>query len=111
MYTGFEDKVIVITGSSRGLGKALAIVFKSIGNQSLGRDAALQHLLPEMSEAHVAGAAARVGDDHDLLYAKLINCDDETAHGRIPRCRDDGAGVLDDLGIPVLKAQRFLQEH
>ena len=75
------------------------------------RDAALQHLLPEMSEAHVAGAAARVGDDHDLLYAKLINRDDETAHGRIPRRRDDCTGILDDLGIPVLQAQRFLKKH
>ncbi len=31
MYTGFEDKVIVITGSSRGLGKALAIAFAKEG--------------------------------------------------------------------------------
>ena len=73
-------------------------------------DPPFQHLLPEMGETHVAGAAGGMGDDHDLPDTQFIHGDDEAPHRGIPGRGNHRPGVLDDLGVPVPESEGVLQE-
>ena len=78
--------------------------------QGRGRDAAMEHFLLEVAEAHVAGTAGGVGNDHDFRDAQFIDGDDEASHGGIPGGGNDGTGILDDLGVAVFQAQGILEQ-
>ena len=75
------------------------------------RDAARQHLLLEVTEAHMAGAAGGVRHHHYLRHPEFVHRHYEAPHRRVPGRRNHGPGILDDLGVPVPEPQRLLQQY
>ena len=65
-------------------------------------NAALGELLKHFLPVHPLHAAVSMADDHDLLNAELKYADEQAAHHGTVGMVDNAAGILDDLGVPVL---------
>jgi len=102
-----QDKVVVITGGSGGIGKAMARAFLAEGARSI--------VLVDLNEAAVKAAAAEIGCSGEVCdvtnEAQIIDLVDRTlaSQGRIDVfCSNAGAGgsgVLTDAANEVWQAQ------
>ena len=75
------------------------------------RDTSSEHFVTKVAETHVAGSAVVVCHHHDLFHAQLVDGNDEAPHGGVPGRGNYCSGVLDNLSVPVLKAQCIGQKE
>jgi NAD(P)-dependent dehydrogenase (short-subunit alcohol dehydrogenase family) len=48
MELGLKDKVVLVTGASRGMGAAIAVVFGTEGSKLISRWRQLRHRVPQV---------------------------------------------------------------
>lgn len=75
------------------------------GVDSGGLDAAAEHGGDELLGCGVGHAAVVVADDHDFLYAELVDADEQAADDIVKAACDGVAGSLDDLGFTAAHAE------
>ena len=77
---------------------------KANGVDNILVDATFNHEVFHLLAVHVTGATVGMGNDHYLFYAKLVDGNEERAHGRVERADNETARIFYDFSIAVLES-------